>query len=66
MHPQTLPPLPGKHPPHIWRDGYQFWSLPELARRRGVSRQAASKWAQRHPELARREGKHTYARDETW
>jgi hypothetical protein len=63
MHPQTLPDPPVECPAYIWRNGAQHWSMSELARRRGCSRQAASKWADRHPEHTVIRGKHKYAKD---
>lgn len=63
MHPATLPQPTGTVKAWVWRDGLQYFSLPELARRRGSSRQAASKWATRHPEHVTRVGKHRYALD---
>lgn len=43
--------------------GNPYYSLPTLARRWRVSRQAAAAWANRHPEHCIRHGRHTYARD---
>lgn len=64
MHPALLQPEPGRIKGHIWRDGRQYFSMPELARRRACSRQAADRWAKRHPDKCVKVGKHTYARDE--
>lgn len=58
------PQEPGLVPPWIWRDGVQFFSLPELARRRQISRWAASKWARspsRRPGQVREHNGHVYA-----
>jgi hypothetical protein len=64
-HPATLPQPKGAIKPHVWRDGRQYFSMPELARRRGITRQAASKWARRpgREHLTIRIGSHTYAED---
>jgi hypothetical protein len=61
IHPQLRDDLPGKIPKYIWRDGKQYFPMPELARLRGTSRQAASWWAHRHPEKTVQLGKHLYA-----
>lgn len=63
-HPQTRPDLPGALPPYVWRDGLQYFSMPELARRWGMTRQGASAWAHRHPDKTVRVGLHIYARDQ--
>jgi len=68
-HPATLPPpltkrgKPQRQPPTIWRDGREFCSLPELARRRGTSRWAASKLAKHHPEACTQHNGHTYCQE---
>lgn len=50
----------------ILRDGFVYYSLRELARRRGVSPETTRAWAARRPQLVRREGKYIYVRDEDY
>jgi hypothetical protein len=61
------PPANGRNthvPPSVLRDGVRYYSVPELARRRGMNLHAARAWAKRHPHLTLRVGKHAYCRDE--
>jgi len=61
---EPVGPEEDRLPRWVWRDGVQYYSLPELARLRKISRWGASKWA-RSPR--RREGQtievdgHVYA-----
>ena len=63
LHPALRPRPPGAIPAWIWRAGQRYISLPELARLRRSSRQAAAKYARRHPNLCLRNGSHTYVKD---
>ena len=47
MHPQLLPDLPGKCPDIIYRDGAEWTSLKEAARRRNVTHEAMRRWSLR-------------------
>lgn len=57
---------PNKLPPHIWRDRRVYYSLSELARRRGVCKETVRKWVLAHPHLTICDGRFRYTRDEEW
>jgi len=63
MNPSAPHPGTRRFPRVLIHLGNTYFSLPVLARRWHVTRQAASQWAKRHPEHAIRHGRHTYARD---
>jgi hypothetical protein len=50
-------------PTAITRDGVRYYSMPELARRRGTSPHTTRAWVKRHPHLALQVGKHFYCQD---
>ncbi len=50
-------------PPMIERGGVTYWSIPELARRRGVDERATRRWVAKRLHLTVTEGAHLYARD---
>jgi hypothetical protein len=64
MHPALLPRLSGRVPRWVWHGGRQYYSMPELARLRNVTRWAAFKWATRRPYLCLEFNGHLYARKE--
>lgn len=58
---------PGSRAPAaIQRDGFDYYSVRELASRRGVSPETTRAWAARRPHLVRREGKYIFVRDEDY
>src|SRR5437016_312294 len=64
---EDRPPPNGRNthvPPSVLRDGVRYYSVPELARRRGTKLHSTRAWVKRHPHLALRVGKHNYCRDE--
>lgn len=60
----SLPPNPRALLKAIERDGFTYYPLPELARRRGTTLQPAHEWARLRPELTIRHDGHVYCRDE--
>lgn len=52
-----------KIPRHIWRNGAQYYSIPELAARRGVTYDVASNFALQRPHLTVSWGSHIYCLD---
>ena len=63
MHPEALHQGTRRFPRVVLHLGETYYSLPTLARRWRVTRQAAAAWAKRHPAATIRHGRHTYARD---
>jgi hypothetical protein len=53
-------------PPIHWEGRTPYFSMPELARRRGGKTSAAYQWAKKRPHLAKKIDGYWYARDEEW
>ena len=58
--------MPGKYPPVLTIDGRDYFSMPHLARKRGVTLKAAHDWAKLRPHLCHRHRDRLYVRDEGW
>lgn len=58
--------LPKKLPAYLKVGDRTYYSLNELARRRGIGAHQAANWAKAHSELTTLYGKHLYALDEDW
>jgi hypothetical protein len=54
------------HPPVRWVGSIPYFSMTELARRRGIGAPAAAEWAKRRPHLAMKVNGFWFARDEEW
>jgi hypothetical protein len=63
---QDMPYDSTKQPDIVWKGDTPYFSMAELARRRGVKPQSALQWARRRPHLTLRRGRYWYARDEEW
>lgn len=55
-----------KIPPVIWKGPIPYYSMAELARRRGLKMESVQQWTARHPHLAIKVKGYWYARDEEW
>lgn len=63
---RDLPYVGSKTPPVIWQGTVPYYSVTELARRRGIRPDSANDWVKTHPHLSMKLRGHWYARDEEW
>lgn len=63
---RDLPYITSKTLPVIWQGTVPYYSVTELARRRGIKRHIANYWVKTHPHLSMKVRGHWYARDEEW